>query len=280
MDQNDAKERAREALRTRIVEAARDIVSQEGLDALSMRALAEHEEVNVEFTAGGHGISGSEARLPQPGRELPPEDVALVRGCADALALRMRYHNPEVHARQQPAPGEAREVFDAVEQARYEALGMRRFGGCADNLDAALVEHLKSSGLNRARGPEEIPLSEALRLMTRERVSGRPLPPEAKRLVETWKPHLDPEALQDLSELSGLAGDQHRYAQVARRLLQHLSLELPDDQQPLLVRRLRPQHAVVQVVSDSRRDHEQKPARRRQSARYSGQSCRIPAGHR
>ncbi|HLS68838.1 MAG TPA: cobaltochelatase subunit CobT, partial [Kiloniellales bacterium] len=95
----------------------------------TMRALAEHEEVNVEFTAGGHGISGSEARLPQPGRELPPEDVALVRGCADALALRMRYHNPEVHARQQPAPGEAREVFDAVEQARYEALGMRRFGG-------------------------------------------------------------------------------------------------------------------------------------------------------
>lgn len=44
MDQNDAKERAREALRTRIVEAARDIVSQEGLDALSMRALAERIE--------------------------------------------------------------------------------------------------------------------------------------------------------------------------------------------------------------------------------------------
>lgn len=44
MDQNHTKERAREALRTRIVEAARDIVSQEGLDALSMRALAERIE--------------------------------------------------------------------------------------------------------------------------------------------------------------------------------------------------------------------------------------------
>jgi AcrR family transcriptional regulator len=37
----ESREKAKEALRTRIVEAARDIVSEEGLDALSMRALAE-----------------------------------------------------------------------------------------------------------------------------------------------------------------------------------------------------------------------------------------------
>ena len=38
------REKAKEALRTKIVEAARDIVSEEGLDALSMRALAERIE--------------------------------------------------------------------------------------------------------------------------------------------------------------------------------------------------------------------------------------------
>jgi AcrR family transcriptional regulator len=40
----ERREREREALRTRIVEAARDIVSGEGLDALSMRAIAERIE--------------------------------------------------------------------------------------------------------------------------------------------------------------------------------------------------------------------------------------------
>jgi AcrR family transcriptional regulator len=40
----ERREREREALRTRIVEAARDIVSEEGLDALSMRAIAERIE--------------------------------------------------------------------------------------------------------------------------------------------------------------------------------------------------------------------------------------------
>ena len=40
----ERREREKEALRERIVEAARDIVSEEGLDALSMRAIAERIE--------------------------------------------------------------------------------------------------------------------------------------------------------------------------------------------------------------------------------------------
>ena len=40
----ERREREKEALRTRIVEAARDIVSEQGLDALSMRAIAERIE--------------------------------------------------------------------------------------------------------------------------------------------------------------------------------------------------------------------------------------------
>ena len=44
MSSAEGRVQARETLRTRIVEAARDIVSEEGLDALSMRALAERIE--------------------------------------------------------------------------------------------------------------------------------------------------------------------------------------------------------------------------------------------
>jgi AcrR family transcriptional regulator len=40
----ERREREKEALRTRIVEAARDIISERGLDALSMRAIAERIE--------------------------------------------------------------------------------------------------------------------------------------------------------------------------------------------------------------------------------------------
>jgi AcrR family transcriptional regulator len=40
----ERREREKEALRTLIIEAARDILSEQGLDALSMRAIAERIE--------------------------------------------------------------------------------------------------------------------------------------------------------------------------------------------------------------------------------------------
>lgn len=44
----ERREREKEALRTRIVEAARDIISEAGLDALSMRSIAER----IEYSPG------------------------------------------------------------------------------------------------------------------------------------------------------------------------------------------------------------------------------------
>jgi AcrR family transcriptional regulator len=44
----ERREREKEALRTRIVEAARDIISESGLDALSMRSIAER----IEYSPG------------------------------------------------------------------------------------------------------------------------------------------------------------------------------------------------------------------------------------
>lgn len=199
----------------------------------TMRALAERDDLTVAFSPGGHGLSGTEARLPMPARDLPAEEVALVRGSADSLGFKLRHHDAGLHAEQQPQAGEAREIFDAVEQARCEALGMRRFGGSAANLDAALQENLRNRGLNRAQSHEEVPLSEVLRLLARERLSGRPLPREAQRLVEVWKPHLDPQALEDFAQLPDLAEDQQGYAKAIRRMLQHLSLDSLDDQEPL-----------------------------------------------
>jgi len=199
----------------------------------AIRAIAERDDLSASFTPGGHGLSGTEARLPLPARDLPAEEVALVRGEADALALKLRHHDAGLHARQQPQTAEAREIFDAVEQSRCEALGMRRLTGCALNLDAALQERLRLRGLTRARSHEEVPLGEVLRLFVREQLSGHPLPPDAQRLVEAWRPHLDPQALRDLAELPALADDQGAYGRLVRRLLQHLDLEAGSEQEPL-----------------------------------------------
>jgi cobaltochelatase CobT len=192
----------------------------------AIRAIAEEAELSANFTPSGKGLVGNEVRLPMPARDLPPDDVALVRGEADAVALRLRHHDVKLHARQRPGSPSAREIFDAAEQARCEALGMRRMTGCAVNLDAALETRFRERGYGRAQDAQEIPLSEVLRAMAREAVSGGELSPTVRQAVELWRPLLDQKVLQDIHDLAQVADDQGAYARVLRRLIRDLDLEL------------------------------------------------------
>jgi len=88
-----------------------------------LRAVAGRGDLDVAFAAAGSSVRGTEVRLPAPPRTLGPADLIRLRGTADAVALRFRYHTEALHGRYMPPGPEARKVYEAVEQARIEALG-------------------------------------------------------------------------------------------------------------------------------------------------------------
>ena len=198
--------------------------------AATVRAIAERNDINVNFAPRGQGLVGKEVKVTLPARNLPPEDAALVRGESDAAALRLRHHDGAVHAGSRPRSQEAREIYDAVEQARCEALGMRRMCGVAQNLDAALSEQYRNRGFNRATSREDAPLCEALRLLAREAITGTPPPPDARALVDLWRPVLGPDIFQDIAELAHRAEDQETFAEAVRDMLSHLDIDMGLDE--------------------------------------------------
>lgn len=103
-----------------------------------LRAIARKPELEVQFAADRPGAAGNKARLPEPPRKFSAEDAAVVRGHADAIALRMACHDNTVHRKLLPGGQQARAVFEAVEQARVEAIGAKRMLGVARNLGAML----------------------------------------------------------------------------------------------------------------------------------------------
>ena len=103
-----------------------------------VRAIARQPELEVAFAAERPGLAGGKVRLPEPPRKLGKQDVAIVRGHADAIALKLACHDPAVHRKLVPGGQQARAVFDAVEQARVEAIGARRMDGVKLNLAAML----------------------------------------------------------------------------------------------------------------------------------------------
>src|SRR3712207_2944322 len=144
------------------------------------RAIAREPEVELGFTADAPSISGKMVKVPMPGRTLPEKDVAEARGYADAAALKLRHHNEALHARNVPTDDVARAVFDAVEQARVEALGARAMEGVRANLARVTEMRMRTDPITRARNQAEVPLSTALSLMVRERLTGQ-APPETAR---------------------------------------------------------------------------------------------------
>ena len=86
--------------------------------AAPARTMAERDDLTANFAASPPGLAGNELRLPMPARNLPAEDVALVRGEADRISLRLRHHDDRTHASNRPGDSMAGEIFDSIEQAR------------------------------------------------------------------------------------------------------------------------------------------------------------------
>jgi len=194
--------------------------------AAVIRAIAERADLTASFAAGQFGMSGTEAKLPLPGREMPENEVAVTRGSADALALRIRHHDDRVHKREVPTGDAARGIFEAVEQARVEALGAKRMSGCALNLSAALNERARERGYARIRKREDAPLAEVLSLLAREAMTGQVPPPQARSMVDLWRPYLDERVRSDLIQLAKVMDSQSDYARVVRKLLTDLEVDL------------------------------------------------------
>ncbi|MEP4379116.1 MAG: cobaltochelatase subunit CobT [Alphaproteobacteria bacterium] len=192
--------------------------------AAAMRAIAREPELTVSFTPDPPGISGEEARLPLPNRDLPAEDVSVVRGEADALALHLRHHNSELHATRLPSAPAARALYDAVEQARVEAIGANRMSGVADNLGAALEMRCRDKGFARVTQREQAPVSEAVALLAREALTGAPPPPSARQMVDVWRPFVESKIGGALSELSDSLDDQVAFQDVIRQMITDLGL--------------------------------------------------------
>jgi cobaltochelatase CobT len=190
-----------------------------------LRAVAHaNSEVQVAFQPGPGGVSGKRVRLPLPTRALPAAEMAKLRGAADAAALRIRHHSEAVHAARVPARREAKEVYDALEDVRVEAVGSKHMAGVAANLRARLADTCETEGYDRMTRKDQLPLPAALSLLARERISGEPVPAAAQRVLDLWRDSLGDRADQALAEMASATDDQDAFARAARKLLTALDL--------------------------------------------------------
>ncbi|MCO8018163.1 cobaltochelatase subunit CobT [Brevundimonas diminuta] len=191
------------------------------------RALAEQAELEVRFGSNGPRLTGGVLTLPHPPRDPRGPESAALRGQADRLALRLANHDAGLDARLRPTDINAAEVFDAVEQARIEAVGARELRGVRRNLDSALLTRLEKSGALRAEA-EQVPVAEAAALLLRERMTGEPAPDGARTMLDRVRAELEAKAGAELDALAASGDDQAAFGARLKDLLRALDLDPGD----------------------------------------------------
>ncbi len=188
------------------------------------RAIAADSGLEVAFTTEPPGLSGKTARLPEPSRIPSKAEIAVIRGHADAAALSIACHDPVLHEALAPSGGEARSVFEAIEQARVEAIGARCMQGVAANLAARMEQRYERSRFADVTDRADAPLPDALGLLVREKLTGQAPPAKARAVVNLWRQWIEGRARSVLDRMPDTLFDQEAFGRLTRDLLAALNL--------------------------------------------------------
>jgi cobaltochelatase CobT len=191
---------------------------------LATRSLAADGNLEVVFSNEPPCLTGNTARIPEPSRVPTKDEIAVIRGHADAAALSVSCHDDNVHRGLAPAGGEARSVFEAIEQARVEAIGASRMDGVAENLNARIEQRYAKSRVTEETERSEAPLSDALSLLVRERLTGAAPPERARPLVNLWRSWIEDRAHTLLDRMPDTLLDQKAFGRLTRDVLAALNL--------------------------------------------------------
>ena len=198
----------------------------------TIRAIAGNDELEVTFGQGPPSVRGNRIRVPLPNMGASADEIDAVRGMGDEFALKMRYHDDGVHNRLAPRGGPAQEMFQWIEDARVAAIGSLRMEGVAQNLDASLEVQCQQAAFDTITVESEAPLSVAVGLLVRQRLTGRELPPSAENVVQFWRDYVEEHAGSDLDRLRGVLHEQQEFADVCRSIIDDLGLMTELDEPP------------------------------------------------
>ncbi|MCI2398620.1 cobaltochelatase subunit CobT [Aliiroseovarius subalbicans] len=190
--------------------------------AEATKVMADDAELSVTYSVDPPGLSGDAVRLPQVTRRMTRDEVLLARGTADALALKHKFHDDATHVKYAPPGQMARDLYEAMETARCEAMGAREMPGTASNIDHKIAEDAGKRGFDQITAAADAPLADAAGFLVRHLATGRDLPKGADNVMNLWRDFIEGQAGETLEDLNATLSDQREFAKFARQVIDDL----------------------------------------------------------
>ncbi len=161
------------------------------------------------------GRSGGSSSLTPPSLSQMPRRSPDCERSAIALALRARFHDMSIHQRSRPTRTPDSDLFDALELARLDTIGVQWLQGVAKNL-------LSHPGIE----------PDGVRWLAFEALSGLAAPREKAGLVGKLRKQLPRNVADGLASLSAFSRDQQRFSEEAATWVRSAVAHIPTADAP------------------------------------------------
>ena len=184
------------------------------------------EEREIKFSGSTGYLSSKEVRLPIISKELDDAELFKLRGEADKIALKIKYHDPDLHSKYIPSSDLSSQIFQLAEESRIEAVGSKNLLGIKKNLQNLVVEKFKETILPVPGGEDKEALVNALHLVIREKITGSNSPPNTSVSLEKWRPWINNKIGNLLNQLAENTNNQEVFAKYTKELLSALHADI------------------------------------------------------
>ena len=184
------------------------------------------EEREIKFSGSTSYLSTKEVRLPIISKELDGAELLKLRGEADKIALKIKYHDPVLHSKYLPSSDLSSQIFQLAEESRIEAIGSKNLLGIKKNLQDLVVEKFKETILPVPGGEDKEALVNALHLVIREKITGSNSPPNTSVSLEKWRPWINNKIGNLLNQLAENTTNQEIFAKYTKELLSALHADI------------------------------------------------------
>ena len=188
------------------------------------------DEREIKFSGSTSYLSSKEIRLPIISKELNELELYKLRGEADKIALKIKYHDPVLHEKYIPSSDLSSQIFQLAEESRIEAVGSKNLLGIKKNLQNLVVEKFKETILPIPGGEDKEALVNALHLIIREKITGSNSPPNTSISLEKWRPWINNKIGNLLNQLAENTNNQEVFAKYTKDLLSALHADIGESE--------------------------------------------------
>ena len=192
----------------------------------TVRAISENKNIDITYSVPSKTKKDNQIILPSPSIKLLENEKNEIRGKADSSALKLKYHNKLIHKSKTPNSVISRKIFNSIETARYESIGINKFPGILKNIDKSIESKYKIKNISEKK---DVAIEDAVQIIILEHLTEKTLPKKLKKITESWRNDIEPVIQENITKLKNNLNKQDSFSDFSLLLTEKLQLMSIED---------------------------------------------------